>query len=57
MISNIDLFALIYAAISHDMDHPGYNNAYQVRRTGRSVCCCVVFGDATRWTSLCKYHK
>ena len=30
MISNIDLFALIYAAISHDMDHPGYNNAYQV---------------------------
>ena len=30
-VDSIDILALIFAAICHDLDHPGYNNAYQVR--------------------------
>ena len=29
-VDSIDILALIFAAICHDLDHPGYNNAYQV---------------------------
>ena len=25
-----DIFTLLAAAICHDLDHPGYNNQYQV---------------------------
>jgi hypothetical protein len=29
-LSVLEKFALILAAIGHDMDHPGLNNAYQM---------------------------
>ena len=31
MVDDIDIFILLTSAICHDLDHPGYNNAYQVR--------------------------
>lgn len=27
-----EIFALLTGAICHDLDHPGYNNTYQVRK-------------------------
>lgn len=30
LIDDIDVLILITSAICHDLDHPGYNNAYQV---------------------------
>lgn len=29
----LDVMALLIAALMHDLDHPGLNNAYQVHRT------------------------
>lgn len=29
-LDDLDVFTLITSAICHDLDHPGYNNAYQV---------------------------
>ncbi|KAK3575990.1 hypothetical protein CHS0354_023421 [Potamilus streckersoni] len=30
MLDDIDILVLITSAICHDLDHPGYNNAYQI---------------------------
>lgn len=30
LFSHLDLFTLLFAAICHDLDHPGLTNAYQV---------------------------
>ena len=29
-LDGIEILILIVSAICHDLDHPGYNNAYQV---------------------------
>ena len=36
LIDDIDILILLTSAICHDLDHPGYNNAYQV--TIETVC-------------------
>ena len=30
-LDDIEMLILLVAAICHDLDHPGYNNAYQVQ--------------------------
>lgn len=30
LLDDIDIFILLTSAICHDLDHPGYNNAYQI---------------------------
>lgn len=30
ILEKVDLLILLTSAICHDLDHPGYNNAYQV---------------------------
>ena len=30
LLDDIDVMILLTSAICHDLDHPGYNNAYQV---------------------------
>ena len=32
-----ELFVLITSAVCHDLDHPGYNNAYQVTHQTESI--------------------
>lgn len=32
-IDSIDLLIMLTSAVCHDLDHTGYNNAYQVRWT------------------------
>lgn len=29
-LSKLDLFTMLASALCHDLDHPGYNNVYQV---------------------------
>ena len=36
-LEDTDLLILLTAAICHDLDHPGYNNAYQVITSYRSI--------------------
>lgn len=31
-LSKLDLFTMLASALCHDLDHPGYNNVYQVAR-------------------------
>lgn len=31
-LSKLDLFTMLASALCHDLDHPGYNNVYQVTR-------------------------
>lgn len=31
LFCHLDLFTLLFAAICHDLDHPGLTNVYQVR--------------------------
>ena len=34
-LDDIEILILLVAAICHDLDHPGYNNSYQVRKRER----------------------
>lgn len=29
-VQNVDVLVMLTSALCHDLDHPGYNNAYQV---------------------------
>jgi high affinity cGMP-specific 3',5'-cyclic phosphodiesterase 9 len=43
-IDSIDLLTMLTSAVCHDLDHTGYNNAYQVTYLSdhhRYVCVCV----------------
>lgn len=33
-LSKLDLFTMLASALCHDLDHPGYNNVYQVTAAG-----------------------
>lgn len=36
-LSKLDLFTMLASALCHDLDHPGYNNVYQVARPPAAV--------------------
>ena len=37
-MEELDLLSLLVAAISHDLDHPGFNNTFQA---SLSICLCL----------------
>jgi len=41
--SPAELFALLTSAVCHDLDHPGYNNSYQVMFHCCTILCSVYY--------------
>lgn len=39
LLTPVEVFALLTAALCHDLEHPGTNNAYQVRHVNDTLPC------------------
>lgn len=56
-MDSIDLLTLLTSAVCHDLDHTGYNNAYQVTKTANGLpsvmlVCRHTFPNS-KYTALC----
>lgn len=52
-LSKLDLLTMLASALCHDLDHPGYNNVYQVNTAAILTRVCHIIRVFVCCLSLC----
>ncbi|RXN31369.1 high affinity cGMP-specific 3, 5 -cyclic phosphodiesterase 9A-like protein [Labeo rohita] len=56
-IDSVDLLIMLTSAVCHDLDHTGYNNAYQINARTELALRCILATDMTRHTEILNKFK